>query len=67
MTTPMLILATERYRELGEDIAGAGDFDLGVIERKVFPDGERYRRIESDCARRDVVVVGGTVDDADTL
>ena len=67
MKPPMLLFATERYQELGEDIAGAGDFDLGAIERKVFPDGERYRRIETDCARRDVVLVGGTIDDADML
>ena len=63
----MLLFATERYHELGEDIAGAGDFDLGVVQRRVFPDDERYRRIESDCARRDVVLVGGTIDDVDTL
>ena len=67
MKPPMLLFATERYQELGEDVAGAGDFDLGAIERKVFPDGERYRRIETDCARRDVVLVGGTVDDVDML
>jgi len=67
MKSPTLLFATERYQELGEDIAGAGDSDLGVVERKVFPDGERYRRIETECARRDVVLVGGTVDDSDTL
>ncbi len=67
MKSPMLLFATERYQELGEDIAGAGDFDLGLVQRKVFPDGERYRRIESDCARRDVVLIGGTIDDVDTL
>ena len=67
MKQPMLLFATERYQELGEDIAGTGGSDLGIIERKVFPDGERYRRIETDVATRDVVVVGGTVDDADTL
>jgi ribose-phosphate pyrophosphokinase len=67
MNAPMLLFATERYLELGEDVAGAGDFDLGTVERKVFPDGERYRRIETECARRDVVLVGGTVDDADVL
>ena len=55
----MLLFATERYQELCQDIAGAGDFDLGVVERKVFPDEERYRRIESDCATRDVALVGG--------
>ncbi|MBT8469363.1 MAG: ribose-phosphate pyrophosphokinase, partial [Deltaproteobacteria bacterium] len=67
MKQPMLLFATERYQELCEDISGAGDFDLGVVERKVFPDGERYRRIETDCALRDVAVVGGTVDDVDML
>lgn len=67
MKQPMLLFATERYQELGEDIAGTGGSDLGIVERKVFPDGERYRRIETDVATRDVVVVGGTVDDADTL
>jgi len=67
MKLPTLLFATERYEELGEDIAGTGDFELGVVERKVFPDDERYRRIETDCARRDVVLVGGTVDDVDML
>ena len=41
MKPPMLLFATEAYQELGEDVAGAGDFDLGAVERKVFPDGER--------------------------
>ncbi|MGB5808894.1 MAG: ribose-phosphate pyrophosphokinase-like domain-containing protein, partial [Polyangiales bacterium] len=63
----MLLFATERYQELGEDIAGAGGFDLGVVERKIFPDLERYRRIETDVARRDVTLIGGTVDDVDTM
>ncbi len=67
MKQPMLLFATERYQEICEDISGAGDFDLGVVERKVFPDGERYRRVETDCALRDVAVVGGTVDDVDML
>lgn len=67
MRRPLLLFSTERYQELGEDVAGAGDFDLGAIERKVFPDGERYRRVETDCSRRDVVLIGGTIDDADTL
>ena len=67
MRKPLLLFSTERYQELGEDIAGAGSFDLGVVQRKVFPDEERYRRVETTCARRDVVLVGGTVDDIDTL
>ncbi|MBW2627290.1 MAG: ribose-phosphate pyrophosphokinase-like domain-containing protein, partial [Deltaproteobacteria bacterium] len=67
MKPSTLLFATERYQELGDDIAGAGDFDLGVVERKIFPDQERYRRIETECAQHDVVLVGGTVDDVDML
>ena len=67
MNQPLLLFSTERYQELCEDIAGAGGCELGVVERRVFPDNERYRRIETTCARRDVVLVGGTVDDVDTL
>jgi len=67
MKRPRLLFSTERYQDLGDDIARAGDFDLGAVERKIFPDGERYRRIQTDCARRDVVLVGGSVDDIDIL
>lgn len=67
MQSTVLLFATERYQELGEDIAGAGGFDLGAVERRVFPDGERYRRIETEVTRRDVALVGGTIDDTDTL
>lgn len=67
MKDGVLLFATERYQELGEDIAGAGGFDLGSVERKIFPDLERYRRIETDVARRDVTLVGGTIDDVDTM
>jgi ribose-phosphate pyrophosphokinase len=45
----------------------AGDFDHGEIERKFFPDGERYLRIVSDLWGRDVVLVGGTPTDSDWL
>ena len=64
---PMLLFSTERYQSLGEEIAAAGDCELGEITRKVFPDNERYHRIKSDCGTRDVVLVGGTVDDVDTM
>jgi len=67
MSRTTLLFSTERYQELGEDIAGAGGFELGVVERKVFPDEERYRRISTDVAGQDAVLVGGTIDDGDTL
>lgn len=44
-----------------------GDFDKGEIEVKQFPDGERYQRILTDVYERDVVLIGGTISDSDTL
>lgn len=39
----------------------------GEIERKTFPDGERYQRILTDVDGRDVTLLGGTISDSDTL
>ena len=51
MRPPMLLFATERYQELGEEIASAGDFDSGGIQRKIFPDGERYLLLARDVSK----------------
>lgn len=77
MTAPQIVFCTERYAAMAEALCappragghptrGVG-FRLGEVERKTFPDGERYRRILSDVVARDVILLGGTVDDADTL
>ncbi|CAN5294817.1 ribose-phosphate pyrophosphokinase [soil metagenome] len=66
MTTP-LVFSIATYDYLGAKIAAAGDWQHGVVHREVFPDGEHYCRIETDPADRDVILVGGTVDDASTL
>jgi ribose-phosphate pyrophosphokinase len=62
-----LIYSTEAYDYLARGIAERSGWELGGVERKTFPDGERYRRFLNDPADRDVVLVGGTVDDASTL
>jgi ribose-phosphate pyrophosphokinase len=62
-----LIFATQPYEYLGDSIARAGGWELGRVHRETFPDGERYCRIETDPADRDVIAVGGTIDDAATL
>ena len=41
--------------------------EAGELEVRTFPDGERYLRILTECIDRDVVVLGGTISDADTL
>ena len=62
-----LLFATSAYDYLASAMAACHGWELGSIARRTFPDGERYQRIETDPADRDVVLVGGTVDDASTL
>jgi ribose-phosphate pyrophosphokinase len=66
MNTP-LVYATHAYSYLGKAIAAHRNWELGACTRETFPDGEHYLRIDSDPADRDVVLIGGTVDDASTL
>jgi ribose-phosphate pyrophosphokinase len=66
MTAP-IVFSTRSYEYLGRAMAAVTGWELGGVARKTFPDGEHYLRIESDPADRDVVLVGGTIDDAATL
>jgi len=65
--TPHLVFATPSYEYLQRAICAAGHHTMGSIERTDFPDGEHYRRLIDDVAGRHVVLVAGTVSDADTL
>ena len=67
MSHEPLVFSTVPYEYLGSAIAAAGGWELGSVDRKTFPDGEHYLRITSDPADRDVILVGGTPDDAATL
>jgi ribose-phosphate pyrophosphokinase len=62
-----LAFSTQRYAFLRDDVARIARFDVGAIEVATFPDGERYQRVETPISGRDVVLIGGTVSDADTL
>jgi ribose-phosphate pyrophosphokinase len=66
MTTP-LVFSTVPYMYLGSAITAAGGWEEGMVERRTFPDGEHYLRVLSDPADRDVILIGGTPDDAATL
>jgi ribose-phosphate pyrophosphokinase len=59
-----LLFATESYSYLKNKMLAISDFEDGHLEIKKFPDGERYMRIISE---RHVIILGGTVSDADTL
>jgi len=64
---PPLVFSIPGYAHLGEDICREIDGEPGDVERTHFPDGERYQRLVQSVENRDVVLVGGTVDDTSTL
>lgn len=62
-----LVFSIAPYDYLGDAIAGGSGWERGKVFRQVFPDGEHYLRIETDPADRDIILVGGTIDDTSTL
>lgn len=62
-----LLFSTFSYEYLRNSIGSLGGFEIGNIERKFFPDGENYRRILNEVLDRDIVFIGGTISDLDTL
>lgn len=62
-----LLFTIASYAYLAPRFLAADDFEEGVIERKMFPDGERYLRLATDPWARDVVLLGGTPTDPDWL
>jgi ribose-phosphate pyrophosphokinase len=67
VTSRFLVFATESYRYLQESLCAYDHCESGEVETRSFPDGERYLRILSESVGRDVVVLGGSINDADTL
>ncbi|WP_084122280.1 ribose-phosphate diphosphokinase [Aquiflexum balticum] len=67
MMEKKVIFSIPDYKYLQEEILLLGDFEGGEIEVKIFPDGERYQRILTPVNGRDVVLIGGTISDSDTL
>ena len=67
MTTPSLVFSTASYDYLRESLCSYDHCEAGELETRPFPDGERYLRVLTESVGRDVVVLGGTINDADTL
>lgn len=62
-----VVFSTERYAYLQRRLCDGSELEPGRLEQRTFPDGEKYRRVLTDVAGRDVVLLGGTVNDEDTL
>jgi ribose-phosphate pyrophosphokinase len=67
MTAKKVIFSIPDYKYIKDEVLRLGDFESGEIEVKKFPDGERYQRILTAVNGRDVVLIGGTISDSDTL
>jgi ribose-phosphate pyrophosphokinase len=64
---PPLLFSTRAYAYLAAEMCRLSRLEPGEVERKFFPDGERYQRIVTRCTGREAVLVGGTISDADTI
>ncbi|MBU6453754.1 MAG: ribose-phosphate diphosphokinase [Cyanobacteria bacterium REEB67] len=74
-----ILFATSRYEYMKAAMLATGKFADGAIargiddkgaptvEEKDFPDGERYHRLTTDVENRKVILLGGTVDDRETM
>jgi len=62
-----ILFSIRSYRYLRDRIMEHCQFETGEVQVKSFPDGERYQRITSRVDDRDVVLIGGTLSDMDTL
>lgn len=62
-----ILFYTEAYAYLAAKLLESGNYEQGELEISYFSDGERYQRIRSQIENRDVVLIGGTVDDRAAL
>lgn len=63
-----ILFATQRYQYLKDRIlALVPEWEEGQLDIRDFPDGEHYHRIESNVANKEIVLIGGTIDDKETL
>ncbi|WP_194775949.1 ribose-phosphate diphosphokinase [Pararhodonellum marinum] len=62
-----VIFSTQAYKYLLDEVCELGSFQKGEIEFRLFPDGERYQRIMTAVSGKNVVLLGGTISDSDTM
>lgn len=67
MPERFLVFHTPQYEYFARGLCSHEGFSPGEIERITFPDGENYKRSSDYVRGRNVILVGGTVDDSETL
>lgn len=63
----MIVFATKKYEFLKEKLLKNSSLTDGVLKRKTFSDGETYLKTETSVRNQDVMILGGTISDEDTL
>lgn len=63
----MIIVPASSSKKLSTDLAKEMGAEISEVEKKRFPDGELYVRIESNLSGHDVIVLGNTRKDEDLL
>jgi ribose-phosphate pyrophosphokinase len=61
------MFSTIAYKPLMDSMITMGDFEAGQLNRKDFPDSEHYTRFLTPIDGRDVILIGGSINDRDTL
>lgn len=63
----MIVLAPEKLTDFHREVAKHLDSQLGTVERRRFPDGEHYLKIQEDLKDQQVVVIQSIREDSDLL
>lgn len=66
---PIVVLSIPGYERIAEDVVrhGAGFFELGQMRRKNHTDSRPWQCIDTELEGRDVVVIGGWINDRDLM
>lgn len=62
-----IVFSTQRYVYLKEKVLALTNWENGQMDITDFPDGEHYHRITSNVSGKEVIIIGGTIDDCETL
>ena len=63
----MIVFHSSAYRQMAQTLINALSAVEGRISKQIFPDGERYYRIEDDLRGKEVLFIGGAYDDSSTM
>ncbi len=64
---PKIIFSTFAYNYLKNEVLELGKYEEGSIQSKSFPDGEIYHKIDTEVQGRDIILIGGTIDESNTM